>query len=150
MAQDQVSAAVSHSWIGIAIGKIEFRQRSAREKLQDAVPENAWQAVCAALDAGLVRPQDFWQVWKHRAVEWNGERFVRNRLARGFDYALATTHGIQIGALATFFVLLGQPLCLALPGVLSVVVINRYVTPHRLATQVLSSAPAKARLPDGQ
>lgn len=142
MVQDQVSAAVSHSWVGIAIGKIEFRQRSAREKLQDAVPDNAWRAVCATLDAGLVRPQDFWQIWKHRAVEWNGERFVRNRLARGFDFALATTHGVQLAALAASFVLLDEPLYLALPGVLSVVVINRYVTPHRLASQVLAGAPA--------
>lgn len=137
---DHVIAEVSHSWIGIAIGKIEIRRRSTREKLRDALPDEAWPMANAMLNAGVIRDRDFLHLWNQRALEWKGKRLERNGPARLFDFAFAGLHGLQICALTAFCVAAEAAVAWLIPPmVLGGVVIHYYVTPHRMATQVLDS-----------
>lgn len=136
---DRVVAVVSKSWFCLAIGKIEIRRRTAREKLMESLPEAAWPMVKSMLDAGLIREKDFWQMWNHRAVEWRGTCLVRNRWNCAFDYLQASFLGSQILALSTLCLLSGQVAFLTVPALLAVFVNNYFVMPHRQASRVLAS-----------
>ncbi len=139
MERDRVVAVVSHSWFGIAIGKVEIRGRSAREKLQDEVPEDAWPVVRAMLNAGVLRSDEFLWMWRRQALEWGANGFVRPHVHRVFDYAAFALHWAQVGNLIAVCVCAAAWAWLALPALLIAVLNKWYLAPHRNATRVLAS-----------